>query len=194
MPLTSSDCSNSSHKVCCLTTCSPTFDRAVSDRPVRFTSMAVDGASAARLGRLETPHGLVETPAFMPVGTQATVKGLTPDQLRATGTRMLLANTYHLALAARRRDGRRSGRAPCVHGLGRSDPDRFGRVPGIQPGGSEPDHGPWRDLSISHRRSFIGIDARTRHGHSGSTRGRRGHVPGSLPGAAGQSRPGEPGR
>jgi queuine tRNA-ribosyltransferase len=40
----------------------------------------------------------VETPAFMPVGTQATVKGLTPDQIRATGTTMLLANTYHLAL------------------------------------------------------------------------------------------------
>ncbi len=69
-----------------------------SERPVRFTTVALDRASAARLGRLETPHGLVETPAFMPVGTQATVKGLTPDQLRATGTRMLLANTYHLAL------------------------------------------------------------------------------------------------
>src|SRR3954470_18330473 len=52
----------------------------------------------ARRGRLFTPHGLVETPAFMPVGTQATVKGLTPDQISATGTAMLLANTYHLAL------------------------------------------------------------------------------------------------
>jgi queuine tRNA-ribosyltransferase len=47
---------------------------------------------------VETPHGDVETPAFMPVGTQATVKGLTPDQVRATGSRMILANTYHLAL------------------------------------------------------------------------------------------------
>ena len=65
---------------------------------MRFTTLARDGASAARLGRLETPHGAVETPAFMPVGTQATVKGLTPDQIRATGTRMLLANAYHLAL------------------------------------------------------------------------------------------------
>jgi queuine tRNA-ribosyltransferase len=51
-----------------------------------------------RVGRLETPHGSVDTPAFLPVGTQATVKGVTPDQLYATGTRMLLANTYHLAL------------------------------------------------------------------------------------------------
>jgi queuine tRNA-ribosyltransferase len=47
---------------------------------------------------LTTPHGVVETPAFMPVGTQATVKGITPDQLAASGTEMLLANTYHLAL------------------------------------------------------------------------------------------------
>jgi queuine tRNA-ribosyltransferase len=57
-----------------------------------------DPATSARRGRLSTPHGIVETPAFMPVGTQATVKGLTPDQLDATGTTMLLANTYHLAL------------------------------------------------------------------------------------------------
>ncbi len=65
---------------------------------MRFSALSRDGASPARLGRLETPHGLVETPAFMPVGTQATVKGLTPDQIRATGARMLLANAYHLAL------------------------------------------------------------------------------------------------
>jgi queuine tRNA-ribosyltransferase len=60
--------------------------------------LACDPGSAARLGRIETPHGAFETPAFMPVGTQATVKGITPDQLRATGTRMILANTFHLAL------------------------------------------------------------------------------------------------
>jgi queuine tRNA-ribosyltransferase len=66
--------------------------------PVRFTSLARDTRSAARLGWLETARGALETPAFMPVGTQATVKGLTPDQLRATGTRMVLANTFHLAL------------------------------------------------------------------------------------------------
>jgi queuine tRNA-ribosyltransferase len=67
-------------------------------RPVRFITQAADPGSEARLGLLETRNGTVETPAFMPVGTQATVKGLTPDQLKATGTRMLLANTYHLAL------------------------------------------------------------------------------------------------
>jgi queuine tRNA-ribosyltransferase len=66
--------------------------------PIRFTTIAQDPQSLARVGRLETPHGSLETPAFMPVGTQATVKGLTPRQLRATGSRMILANTYHLAL------------------------------------------------------------------------------------------------
>src|SRR4051812_21467268 len=66
--------------------------------PVRYEMLAQDGGSAARRGRLITPHGTVETPAFMPVGTQATVKGLTPSQVRATGTQMVLGNTYHLAL------------------------------------------------------------------------------------------------
>lgn len=57
-----------------------------------------DPSSGARFGRLVTPHGRLDTPAFMPVGTQATVKGLMPDQLRSAGSRMVLANTYHLAL------------------------------------------------------------------------------------------------
>jgi queuine tRNA-ribosyltransferase len=55
-------------------------------------------ADLARRGRLHTPHGSVETPVFMPVGTQATVKGLTPEQLRAAGAVMVLGNTYHLTL------------------------------------------------------------------------------------------------
>jgi queuine tRNA-ribosyltransferase len=64
--------------------------------PIRYELLQTDGS--ARRGRLHTPHGTVETPVFMPVGTQATVKGLTPDQLVAAGARMLLANTYHLTL------------------------------------------------------------------------------------------------
>lgn len=66
--------------------------------PVSFTLLERDPGSAARIGRLSTPHGGVETPAFMPVGTQASVKGLTPEQVAASGAQMLLANTYHLAL------------------------------------------------------------------------------------------------
>jgi queuine tRNA-ribosyltransferase len=64
----------------------------------RFEVEHGDAASRGRVGLWTTPHGVVETPAFMPVGTAATVKGLTPDQLTAAGVQMLLANTYHLAL------------------------------------------------------------------------------------------------
>ncbi len=63
---------------------------------VTFEVLATEGA--ARRGRLTTPHGVVDTPAFMPVGTRGTVKGLGPDDLRAAGAQMILANTYHLML------------------------------------------------------------------------------------------------
>jgi queuine tRNA-ribosyltransferase len=56
------------------------------------------GATRARLGRLTLPHGLVETPQFMPVGTNATVKALDPDDLDEVGATIVLANTYHLFL------------------------------------------------------------------------------------------------
>ncbi len=52
----------------------------------------------ARVGRVYLPHGVVDTPAFMPVGTQATVKTLTPEELRVTGTQIIVCNTYHLYL------------------------------------------------------------------------------------------------
>jgi queuine tRNA-ribosyltransferase len=63
-----------------------------------FQVRHVDTTSAARVARLATPHGDVDTPAFMPVGTKGTVKGVDPSRLRETGAQILLANTYHLAL------------------------------------------------------------------------------------------------
>jgi queuine tRNA-ribosyltransferase len=57
-----------------------------------------DGSTRARTGRLALTHGTVETPQFMPVGTNATVKALSPDDLRDTGASIVLANTYHLYL------------------------------------------------------------------------------------------------
>jgi len=57
---------------------------------------ATDGA--ARCGRLTTAHGSVDMPAFMPVGTAATVKAMFPDTVASTGAQMILANTYHLML------------------------------------------------------------------------------------------------
>ena len=52
----------------------------------------------ARLGRVTTSHGPFDTPAFMPVGTQGTIKGVLPDHVAATGAQIILANTYHLML------------------------------------------------------------------------------------------------
>jgi queuine tRNA-ribosyltransferase len=64
--------------------------------PFSFRLIKTDGA--ARRGEFVTPHGTVQTPVFMPVGTQATVKGLMPDDVRATGAEIVLGNTYHLML------------------------------------------------------------------------------------------------
>jgi queuine tRNA-ribosyltransferase len=69
--------------------------------PARFTVEVpppADGATRARVGRLELTHGVVETPQFMPVGTNATVKALTPADIREVGASIILANTYHLYL------------------------------------------------------------------------------------------------
>ena len=63
----------------------------------RFEVLKID-PTGARLGRLTTPHGVIDTPAFMPVGTQGTVKALTQQSLGDLGVQILLGNTYHLYL------------------------------------------------------------------------------------------------
>jgi len=63
---------------------------------MQFEILARD--AGARLGRLETAHGTIDTPAFMPVGTLGAVKGLTPQELEAAGAQVMLANLYHLSL------------------------------------------------------------------------------------------------
>jgi queuine tRNA-ribosyltransferase len=63
-----------------------------------FQLLKSDPATAARRGRLRTRHGLIDTPSFMPVGTQGTVKALTPVHLREIGAQVILGNTYHLNL------------------------------------------------------------------------------------------------
>src|SRR5258705_13949002 len=68
----------------------------MSDTTFRFQTTAVDGD--ARRGVITTPHGSVEPPAFMPVGTQGAVKGVTHRDLEAAGAEILLSNTYHLYL------------------------------------------------------------------------------------------------
>ncbi|MBP0028646.1 tRNA guanosine(34) transglycosylase Tgt [Roseofilum sp. Guam] len=67
-------------------------------QPFQFSIQAQCSQTQARAATFLTPHGKVETPRFMPVGTLATVKALTPAQLKGTGAQMVLANTYHLHL------------------------------------------------------------------------------------------------
>jgi queuine tRNA-ribosyltransferase len=104
---------------------------------VRFEVLATHGA--ARRGRLHTAHGTVETPAFMPVGTAATVKAMTPEALLATGSQMILANTYHLML--------------------RPGAERIARLGGLQrfmawPGPILTDSGGFQVLSLAERRQI----------------------------------------
>ncbi len=66
--------------------------------PDHFQLLKTDTATAARRGRLKTRHGTIETPIFMPVGTQGTVKSVTPQHLRDIGAQIILGNTYHLNL------------------------------------------------------------------------------------------------
>lgn len=79
----------------------------------KFTLLGQDPGSRARRGRLQLAHGVVETPVFMPVGTRATVTGMTTDELTGLGAEIVLANTYHLLL--------------------RPGPELFRRVGGIHP-------------------------------------------------------------
>ncbi|MGB8954290.1 MAG: tRNA guanosine(34) transglycosylase Tgt [Tumebacillaceae bacterium] len=65
---------------------------------VRYELIKTDKATGARRGRLHTPHGVIETPIFMPVGTLATVKTMSPEELKNLGAQIILSNTYHLWL------------------------------------------------------------------------------------------------
>lgn len=69
------------------------------EQPIRYELIKKDAKTGARRGRIYTPHGIIETPVFMPVGTQATVKTITPDELRdEIKAKIILSNTYHLYL------------------------------------------------------------------------------------------------
>ncbi|MCI0570839.1 MAG: tRNA-guanine transglycosylase, partial [Myxococcaceae bacterium] len=73
-------------------------DARVAPSLVRYELLAQDPGSHARRGRLSTPHGVVETPVFMPVGTVGSVKAVGPDDLVTLDAQIILGNTYHLML------------------------------------------------------------------------------------------------
>ena len=115
--------------------------------PFAFQETSRDTATRARRGAFATAHGVVQTPAFMPVGTRASVTGLTPDDVRALGAEIVLANTYHLML--------------------RPGPELFRRVGGIHrfmrwDGPVLTDSGGFQIFSLSHDRTIDEAGARFR--------------------------------
>ena len=96
-----------------------------------FTIAATDGR--ARTGTIAMRRGEIRTPAFMPVGTAATVKAMKPADVRATGADIILGNTYHLMLRPGAERVARLGGLHELHGLGAADPDRQRRLSGDEP-------------------------------------------------------------
>ncbi len=138
-----------------------------------------DATTSARRGVFFTPHGAVQTPAFMPVGTQGTVKGVTIDQVAATGAEMILGNTYHLALRPGHQTVQRLGGLHAMSGWEGPDPDRQWRFSSIQLGGNQQSHRAQRHVSQPRRRRDHRTHARTFDRNPRSTRQRRGHGAGS---------------
>ena len=91
--------------------------------PNHFELVATDGA--ARSGRLTTPHGVVRTPAFMPVGTAGAMKGMHWREVRDAGADIVLGNTYHLMLRPGRRADRIPRRLADLYRLERADAHRL---------------------------------------------------------------------
>ena len=153
---------------------SPTFS---------FRVLHTDGA--ARRGEMTTAHGLVQTPAFMPVGTRGAVKGMTPRDLREAGAEIILGNTYHLWL--RPGDGliARLGGLHRFIGLGRAHPDRQRGIPGLQPRRATRHHGGRDPVPVPSGWQRAHADAGGGHRHPGAAR--PGHRDGArrVPGPAG---------
>src|ERR1700730_12863055 len=111
--------------------------------PNHFELLATDGN--ARTGRITMPHGVVRTPAFMPVGTSGAMKGVHWRDVRDAGTDIVLGNTYHLMLGPGA-----AGLAPL--GVERPDADGFRRLPGDVAVGPAQSERARRDLPLAYRR------------------------------------------
>ena len=97
---------------------------------MKFELDTTDGR--ARRGRLVFDRGVVETPCFMPVGTYGTVKGMTPEEVEATGAQIILGNTFHLWLRPGQEIMKLHGDLQ-FYAVERTNPYRLRRLPGFQP-------------------------------------------------------------
>ena len=115
-----------------------------------FELLATDGA--ARTGRLTTPHGVVRTPAFMPVGTAGAMKGMHWREVRDAGADIVLGNTYHLMLRPGAERIAALGGLQNFTGWRRADADRFRRLPGDVAVGAAQGHREGGHLPLAYRR------------------------------------------
>ena len=137
----------------------------------RLLAFASPTPTAARgAACMTTAHGDVETPAFMPVGTQGAVKGVTHRDLEQLGAEILLEQHLSSLSAARRRPDRAARRPARVHRLDAADPDRQRRLSGVQPGRAAHDRRGGRALSIASRRLGASADAGEGGRHPGAAR------------------------
>ena len=156
-------------------------ERPVERRPLSaFRITANDGS--ARAGVLDTAHGPIPTPAFMPVGTKATVKSLHPDEVRALGAHVILGNAYHLHFRPGESVVESLGGIHAFSGLGRPDPHRLGWLPGLLAPRHDSRAGRRRcDVSLGVRRVGRSLHARGRGRDPASSRLGHRNVPGRLP-------------
>ena len=118
--------------------------------PVWYEPLHVCRQSGARLGRVHTPHGVIDTPQFMPVGTQATVKGMAPEELKQIGAQIILSNTYHLWMRPGSDIVREAGGLHRFMNWDRPILTDSGGFPGFQPFRRPPHYGRRRPFQVAH--------------------------------------------
>ncbi len=155
----------------------------------KFDLIAEDPTTHARAGVLHTPHGDIETPIFMPVGTKANVKGIPTETVKKLGAQIVLANTYHLSMRPGEDTIAELGglhkfmnwHGPILH--------RFGRFPGLQPQRCRQAHRRGRALYRQRlRRPPRVLDARGQHGNRHEARLRYLHAARPVPGLSRHAR------
>ena len=99
----------------------------------KYELLHVCRQSGARRGRLHTPHGVIETPCYMPVGTQATVKAMLPRDVKEVGSMIILSNTYHLFERPGHELIKEAGGLHEFNAVGQAHTYRQRRLSGVQP-------------------------------------------------------------